>query len=151
MADARNTHRESETVAVRLSRSKTAYFVLIACVVPILAIAIVPVVGIAVDIYSSKRERHRLLHETDHRELLAASRKLMSDYGGQQIADPANDPRVPLIIRGLGPSYMDISAQQLRVELHGGFDHYGFIAYPEGADAGERSGQLIDGLFYYTE
>ena len=138
-------------MAVRLSRSKTAYFVLIACVVPLLALPCALFVGIAVDIYNSKRERHRLLHETDHRALLAASRKLMRDYGVQHIADPAIDPRVPLIIRGLGPSYMDISVQQVRVELHGAFDHYGFIAYPEGADAGDGRGKLIDGLFYYTE
>jgi len=138
-------------VAVRLSRSKKARVVLIACVVPLLALPCAPFVGIAVDIYHSKRERHRLLHETDHRALLAASRQLMRDYGIQHIADPANDPRVPLIIRELGPSYMDISAQQVRVELHGGFDHYGFIAYPEGADTGDGWGKLTDGLFYYTE
>ena len=80
-----------------------------------------------------------------------ASRELMHNYAGQEIADPARDPRVPMIIRELGPSYMAISSQQLRVELHGGFDHYGFVAYAEGVNAGDDWGRLIDGLVYYTE
>ena len=55
------------------------------------------------------------------------------------------------IIRELGPSYMGISSEQLRVELHGGFDHYGFIAFAKDANAEGRWSKLVDGLYYYTE
>ena len=130
---------------------KPVHLLLIAVAVIVFALPCIPFIGIPIQVYNAHRERQRLLHETDHHALLAACRELMRDYAGQHIADPANDPRVPLIIRGLGPSYMDISTQQLRVELHGGFDHYGFVAYPEGANAGDGWGKLIDGLFYYTE
>ena len=37
------------------------------------------------------------------------------------------------------------------VELHGGFDHYGFVALAEGVNSDVGSRKLIDGLFYYTE
>ncbi|MBN2474846.1 MAG: hypothetical protein JXB62_09580 [Pirellulales bacterium] len=101
------------TDAVRRSRWKVVCFVLIACAL-LLALPFVPFLGIAIDAYNSKRERDRLLHETDHQALLTASRALMRDYAGQDIADPAGDPRVPPIIRELGPSSMVISSQQLR-------------------------------------
>jgi hypothetical protein len=108
-------------------------------------------VAIPLDVYNSHRERQRLLHETDHHLLLAASRKLMKEHAGEEIPEPDKDPRVPRIIRELGPSYMSISTDQLRVELHGGFDHYGFVALPDGANGGDGWGKLIDGLYYYTE
>jgi hypothetical protein len=124
---------------------------LVGFVLALLALPCLPFAGIAVDVYRSNRERERLLHETDHQALLAACRVLMRDYAGQHFADPAQDPRVPRIIRELGPSYMDVSAEEVRVELHGGFDHYGFIAFADGVDPGDRPGKLIDGLVYYTE
>jgi hypothetical protein len=46
---------------------------------------------------------------------------------------------------------MNISSEQLRVELHGGFDHYGFIAVAKEANAEDRWSKLVDGLYYYTE
>lgn len=132
-------------------RSKVVFFVLAACVLPLLALPCVPLIGIAVDVYKSNQERHRLLYETDHQALLAASRELMHDHVGQHIADPTQDPRVPLIIRELGPSYIDVSAEQVRVELHGGFDHYGYIALADDVNSRDGWSKLIDGLFYYTE
>jgi hypothetical protein len=117
----------------------------------LLALPCAPFLAIPLDVYRSHRQRQRLLHETDHRELLAASRELMKKHAGQDIAQPDQDPRVPRIIRELGPSYMGISSEQLRVELHGGFDHYGFIAFAKDADAENRWSKLVDGLYYYTE
>jgi hypothetical protein len=110
-----------------------------------------PFFWIPVDVYNSHRERQRLLHETDHYALLAASRKLMREHAGEEMAKTDQDPRVPRVIREPGPSYMSISTDQLRVELHGGFDHYGFIALPDGVDRGEEPGRLIDGLYYYSD
>ena len=120
-------------------------------VLMLLALPCAPFLAIPIDVYRSHRQRQRLLHETDHHALLAASRELMKKYAGQDIAQPDQDPRVPRIIRELGPSYMGISSEQLRVELHGGFDHYGFIAFAKDADAENRWSKLVDGLYYYTE
>lgn len=143
------SHEPLTTVPASPSRGASLFFS--AGALAILAVLAVPILGIVREVYNSKQERHRLVHETDHAALLAASRRMILAYAGQHIADPANDARVPQIIRELGPSYIDISREQLKVELHGGFDHYGFLAYAEGADADGRSGKLIDGLFYYTE
>jgi hypothetical protein len=148
---AESSRTTSPTEVMHASRSRTVYIVLIACALPLLILVCLPLFAIAVDAYNAKRGRQQLLHETNHHALLAASRKLMRDYAGQDIADPAQDPRVPRIIRDLGPSYMDISAEQLRVELHGGFDHYGFVAFAEGVDFDDGWEKLIDGLCYYTE
>jgi hypothetical protein len=68
----------------------------------------------------------------------------------ENIFDPAQDPRVPVIIRELGPSNITISPQQLSVELHVGFDHYGFKAFfRDESDLGRN--KLLDGLYYYEE
>lgn len=142
-------HAQETTVPA--TRSKGTSIILSVGVLTILAVLAVPIVGLVVAVYNSKQERQRLVHATDHAALLAAARQMMLTYAGQHIADPANDARVPQIIRDLGPSYIDISSEQLKVELHGGFDHYGFIAYAEGADDSDRRGKLIDGLFYYTD
>ena len=120
-------------------------------VLMLLALPCAPFVAIPIDVYRSHRQRQRLLHQTDHHALLAASRELMKNHAGQDIAQPDQDPRVPLIIRELGPSYMGISSEQLRVELHGGFDHYGFIALANDANAEDRGSKLVDGLYYYSE
>jgi len=117
-----------------------------------LALPCTPFVLITLDVYNSRTERHRLLHETDHKALLAASRKMMQEVADETIFDPAQDPRVPPIIRKLGPSHITISPRQLTVELHGGFDHYGFIAFlHDESDLGSGRKKLIDGLFYYEE
>lgn len=151
MPDESSNSPESPIAPNNRLRSRIVFLVRATVVLLLFALPCFPIIAIAVDVFNSKRKRHRFLHETDHQALLMASRQLIRDYAGQQISEPANDPRVPLIIRGLVPSYMDISAEQLRVELHGGFDHYGFFAYPEGANIGDKRGKLIDGLFFYSD
>jgi hypothetical protein len=137
--------------AKRGRRWKIGRLIAIVSLLLLFVLPCAPFLWIPVDVYNSHRERERLLHETDHHALLAASRKLMRDHAGEEIAEPDQDPRVPRIIRELGPSYMSISTDQLRVELHGGFDHYGFIAFSDGVDWGDGGVRLIDGLYYYTE
>jgi hypothetical protein len=142
------------TDKTRVGRGTRWRLVRRAAIVPLLmllAIPCAPFLAIPIDVYRSHRQRQRLLHETDHHALLAASRELMGKHAGQDIAQPDQDPRVPRIIRELEPSYMGISSEQLRVELHGGFDHYGFVAFAKGANAGDRWTKLVDGLYYYTE
>jgi hypothetical protein len=135
----------------RAGRGTRRRWVRLVLVLMLLALPCAPFLAIPIDVYRSHRQRQRLLHETDHQALLAASRKLMKKHAGQDIAQPDQDPRVPRIIRELGPSYMGISSEQLRVELHGGFDHYGFIAFATDADTEGHGSKLVDGLYYYTE
>ena len=104
-----------------------------------------------VDPFERSRERRKLLYDTDYPALLAASRDLMRDYPDTHISDPEHDPRVPKIIRQLGPSYISIYSDHLQVELHGGFEHYGFIALAAGVPDWELGRPLIDRLYYYTD
>ncbi len=36
------------------------------------------------------------------------------------------DPVVPLLLRSLGPKYITADSNLVRMEFHGGFDHYGY-------------------------
>ena len=151
MEDAPHQPASEEEPVIRGTRWAIGRLIAIVSLLVLFVLSCTPFLWIPVDVYNSHRERQRLLHETDHYALLAASRKLMKEHAGEEIAEPNQDPRVPRIIRELGPSYMSISTDQLRVELHGGFDHYGFIAFPDGVDGGDGWERLIDGLYYYTD
>ena len=72
----------------------------------------------------------------------------------QCFIDP-QDPRVPTAIRNLHPRDIDARDTEVSLELHGGFDHYGVIAYSAtnvpSADRLYGPLELIPGLFYYDE
>jgi hypothetical protein len=106
------------------------------------------VVGIRVDVWQSARERDRLLHHSDHQVIRAACRDLMTKYAGEHIV--GDDARLPDVLRELGTSYVSVSKDIVRVELHGGFDHYGVLAFPEGVE-GHGDYKVMEGLWYYTE
>ena len=151
MEDTPHQPASEEDRVIRGKRWPIGRLIAIVSLLLLFVLSCSPFIWIALDVYNSRRERQRLLHETDHHALLAASRELMKEHAGEEIAGPDQDPRVPHIIRELGPSYMSISTDQLRVELHGGFDHYGFTAFSKGVDAGDGGERLIDGLYYYTD
>jgi hypothetical protein len=72
----------------------------------------------------------------------------MAKYAGEYI--DRDDPCLPDVLRELGTSYVSVSKDIVRVELHGGFDHYGVLAFPEGVE-GHGDRKLMEGLWYYTE
>lgn len=76
----------------------------------------------------------------------------MKERAGETISysESEHDIRVPLAIRELGPCHIFITSEQVTVELHGGFEHYGFIAYAEGVDSDDPHNELIDGLHFYS-
>ena len=120
---------------------------------------------IKTDVRKGEQRQIRLLSETDYRVLLEACRQLSSRVASgelkpQQYNVRLNpDPealRLPQPILDLEPAYVIIGAHgSVQIELHGGFLHYGVMAYPKdykeppGAEYGDR--KLIDGLWYYNE
>ena len=150
MTTTKNTSLANESQPASASWSKKIRLLFVCCFV--LALPVGGVVGpCAMHMCNAIQERNKLLYDTDYPALLAASRTLIRDYPGEHISDPEHDPRVPDIIRDLGPSYLYIHADQLYVELHGGFDHYGFIALAADAPLRIPGRKLIDGLYYYSE
>lgn len=107
----------------------------------------------------------RLLCETDYQVLLDACRELAEDVGKGELkpglyharANP--DPEVsrfPEVIVHLNCTSVEINADgRITIELAGGFDHFGVIAYPSDymydphLSYGDRS--LIPGLWYYDD
>ena len=112
------------------------------------------------------RQRHtRLLCETDYKTLLDACRELSTrvktgdlksgHYNVRLEPDPES-LRFPQAILDLEPTYIDIGRDgSVRVELYGGFGHFGVDAYPEdfgkplSGHYGDR--KLIEGLWYYDD
>jgi hypothetical protein len=122
---------------------------------------------IGVAVWQSNRERAQLLYRTDHKALLTACRAIIKnrqsfardqDWNGPQdreesFIDP-HDPKVPADIARLKPRDIIASDDQVKLELHGGFDHYGVIAESESARHSASDGlsgpfELVPGLWYY--
>lgn len=121
------------------------------------------------DVQHSNRERVQLLYRTDHVALLAACRQVITnrhtfapdrdwhatENSDRSFIDP-KDPRVPASIVALQPRDIIASDSDVHLELHGGFDHYGVIAFSEHAASSQTNGfsgpfQLIPDLWYYDE
>lgn len=117
------------------------------------------------DIRKGKQRRMYLLCEMDFQVLLESCRQLSNrlaigdlkprQYNVRLKPDPESS-RFPQPILDLRPTYVIIGTYgSVMIELHGGFLHYGVIAYPEdyekppGVEYGDR--KLIDGLWYYDE
>jgi hypothetical protein len=97
--------------------------------------------GVMQDKWRSDNERARLLFQTDHQALLAACTQVMTnrhafardlDWNGpanpqESLIDP-KDPKIPKPIASLHPRDVTATDSEVRLELHGGFDHYGVIA-----------------------
>ena len=94
------------------------------------------------------------------RETLALVAKGDLKPGSYEFARPPVDPaiqRFPQAIRSLRPTRVVVHEEgYLSVEMAGGFDHFGVIAYPENFKQpyasfhyGDR--KIVDGLWYYDD
>ena len=114
------------------------------------------------------RSKDTLLHKTDLRAVLVASREVIQtrrEYkrdrnmlGGESPEESfiaPDDVKLPVAIRNLHASYIGVRDDQLEIEFGGGFHHLGFIAYPENATntPTARIGfqKLLDGLWFYED
>ncbi|NQT01023.1 MAG: hypothetical protein HQ580_03275 [Planctomycetes bacterium] len=118
------------------------------------------------DVEKGKQREIRLLCETDYQTLLRACRELSrrvttgdlipNHYRVRQDPHPEASS-FPQPILDLKPTYVMIdSKRKVMIELHGGFLHYGVMAYPEdykepGINSKYGDKKLIDGLWYYNE
>jgi hypothetical protein len=92
-------------------------------------------------IVTPARQR-RILHGTDHRAVADACALVLSDFKKYD-GKPWDDPSIPRAISEIHPSYMVLYEHEIRIEMHGGFDHYG-LHFRQG-----RSKSWD--LWYYTE
>jgi hypothetical protein len=140
-------------------------FVIIFCAVGVLMF--VSDIGLIVwDIKKGENRETRLLRDTNYQALLEACRELSKRVAlgtmkpGQYNIRLKPDPEVarfPKEIINLEPTYVIVaSSGVVTIELHGGFLHYGVIAYPPDYEKpshvfkyGDK--ELIDGLWYYDE
>jgi hypothetical protein len=87
-------------------------------------------------------DRHRLQYTLDHTAIAEACAQVMSNHGAYtNLGWDAEE--FPPILRDIRPSYISVNESGIVIEMHGGFDHYGFRFRPD--DSG------IWSLFYYTE
>jgi hypothetical protein len=107
-------------------------------------------------------KKQKLLHQTDHEELLKACRRVITRYNDgvysrakiNIIDAPVNDlKQIPQIILDLEPVYIWIDKNRVMVALMGGMDHAGINAYMNSGEAETSDDDfvLIDGLLYYDD
>ena len=120
---------------------------------------------IAVEGKKAQQRQERLLCETDHQALLEACRELSGRVTAGDLKPAhyrvrmnphAEASQFPQHILDLEPTYVEIESDgRIRMELCGGFIHFGVIAYPEDfrrqGGSWHREIQLIPGLWYYDD
>lgn len=149
--------------------TKTNIVIVLAITFVTVCLILGPLGGIGYIMWDIKKGGQREVHllcETDYQTLLRACRELSrrvttGDLKPQQYnirRDPHPEAsRFPQPILDLEPTYVIINPDgRMMIELHGGFLHYGVIAYPEdykepGINSKYGDKKLIDGLWYYNE
>lgn len=87
-------------------------------------------------------EQHRLQNKLDHTAIAEACAQVMSNHEAySNLRWDAEE--YPPVLRDIRPNYISVTESGIVIEMHGGFDHYGFRFRPE------ESGTW--GLSYYTE
>ena len=87
-------------------------------------------------------EKRKLIKEVDHKSIAKACAQLTIKPFQKSFLNPTN-PCVPNVIRDLKPSYISVRPNSVRIEMHGGFDHYGYKFDTDQTNYWELS--------YYTE
>lgn len=113
----------------------------------------------------AQRMRARVLCKTDHQVLLEACREVLTwtdlEPGRRYLIRSApRRPEVsefPQAIIDLAPNYVSVHRDgYMKLEMHGGMDHFGVYAYPEDYQKlfhnfEYRDRKLIEGLWYYDD
>ncbi len=90
---------------------------------------------------------HACMYVLDHRDRF---RQDMAWSNPTDTVDP-RDPALPPVILHLKPGYIRIDGDRLRIEMGGGFYHYGIDAYRDPAQASGGLLTLHPGLLFYDE
>jgi hypothetical protein len=108
-------------------------------------------------------KKQKLLHQTDHNDLLKACRLIITRSNDGTFSKAkinpkddtfAKDPEhIPEIIRNFEPVHIWPRKDMVIIVLIGGLDHAGVRAYMNSKDAvlGDDEIKLIDGLIYYDD
>jgi len=107
-------------------------------------------------------KKQKLLHQTDHHELLIACRQVIERYNDGaysrakiNIHDASTEDlrRIPRIILDFEPISVLLEEKRVIVALIGGMDHAGIMAYMNNEEAIPHDDEmkLIDGLLYYDD
>lgn len=118
-------------------------------------------------IRDAQRKQVSLLYKTDHQALLKACRELSRRVAAEDLKSGTyrirtdRDPAIsqfPQPILDLKPNYVYIDENdsgRVMLEMHGGFAHFGVLAYtedykkPSWSEYGDK--ELIPGLWYYDD
>jgi hypothetical protein len=93
----------------------------------------------------SSSQKRALQNRTDYGEIALAAVALTHAITNDSKLLRPNDAAVPPALRALSPKYISASSNQVLMEFHGGFDHYGFIVRQSTANSRQWT------ISYYTE
>ncbi|MBN2703045.1 MAG: hypothetical protein JXR23_02445 [Pontiellaceae bacterium] len=118
-----------------------------------IGIIVVPIVSIRLEI---KDTYHRVV-SADFAAVLDACREMMRTMGPNgeteiELSESMEpDLRVPETLRDMKPSRITVNGtNSVLVVFMGGFNHLGYMAYPDGVEGGGTR-KLIDGLWLITD
>jgi hypothetical protein len=86
----------------------------------------------------TRPSRDVVQRQFDHAAILRSARSMLdavpnTHFGWSSNPEaPIDDPRIPKLIRNLGPRHVYVYIDHVKIEFAGGFEHYGLFAYREG-------------------
>ena len=97
----------------------------------------------------------QILYEVDHTVVAATLRRFATEHNwGNSNGSPKyyknTDPRVPIALRGLGFSIINIYDDRVDMDFGGPFLSFGLSVFPEGME-GQGTKKLGEGIWFYSE
>jgi hypothetical protein len=113
------------------------------------------IAGFSVIHSQNTAKERQLLYEIDHSVFASMVRQFAANHGWDQYPVPPlhftnNDPAVPVALRGLGFSIVNIYDDRVDVDFGGAFLSFGISVFREGA-VGYGTKELGDGIWFYAE
>lgn len=142
-------------------KKKILIFVTIGVMSLVLAVAAVYLAGPLYFVYemdkSIKAEQKQILYGLDHEIVAKELRKFGAEtrWGKPTSANrfdyyKGDDPALPVVLRGLGPSAIRVYDDRVEFECGGAFLNFGLIAYRNGIE-GTGTKKLGQGIWYFSQ
>ena len=106
-------------------------WIVVAGVLLIIGLFIAPVLY---DVFRSANQKRALQGRTDYPQIAAACVTIARGVTSDSVPLKPSDPLVPSLLRSLSPTYIDAHTNNITLEFHGGFDHYGYRVQQLDAD-----------------